>query len=181
MKRILLLDLEETLIETFTGVESVEDVVFLDDNIDAIRKFIEAATPDAVGIMSWAIYDKADALRFNSHLKKELEKRLDLEFDSRLPLTMDEYASQIFQHAGVRLSKADLFDILRKEQMLFFLALRCPIFDECEVTLIDDAVQDRVSLKTNSPQCFIDLRNVHVLVGEMDEYEDVWDETWEDE
>ena len=139
--RIVLLDLEECLIDSWFDQNT------LHYNIEKIKES-GILNPDpsmgvntvTVGIMSWAICGHEDVQVFNSKLRGPLEEALGVEFDKFLPLSMEEYASDMLHCRNLRLSTDDLYDVFRKEEVLFSLARRFGRFECKEIVLIDDAV-----------------------------------------
>jgi hypothetical protein len=79
MQNIILLDLEETVIADLfsTGTSRLNRPVFLDCNIEKIKKYIldNEITNPKFGIMSWALYDE-DLKDFKEFVQSGLEDRL---------------------------------------------------------------------------------------------------------
>lgn len=144
--RVVLLDLEDTLIDDWLGRNTLQY------NIERIKQS-GVLMPDQsmgvhdvkVGLMSWAVSNIADAADFNANLREPLEGALDIKFDQALPTSMQDYADRIFEARRMRVSTEDMYDIFRKEEVLLTLARRSNCFQGKEIVLIDDAVDHNLT------------------------------------
>lgn len=132
-KRVVFLDLEATLIPVW-GTWTLES--------DILPRIIRQCTqgPDEVltlGLMSWAVWDRKDADTFMHHLHPLLEETLGRPFTH--VFTMDMWASIMMQTCNLALSRDDMFDVMRKEDILFRLARSGWMFQH-DIELIDDSV-----------------------------------------
>ena len=137
---IVFLDLEETLIDNWWVGRNL-----LLDKIEKVKRYIDHQAFGLkrnvkVGLMSWAVHDKKDRQIFVEELQPHIEKLLGMDFDNSYILTMDDWSLLVFQLTGLRTSREDLFEICKKEEILFMLIRKSTFFKNMSVMLIDDAV-----------------------------------------
>lgn len=133
MKKILFLDLEETIIPSFGEF-------FIPDHWGAcIRSFIKNTSPDEVHIFSWAIYNQTDVDTFNDEAEY-LEEELGTKFSKIY--TIEEMISLVAKYCGIRvLDQDDFFDYYSKERILFDLVTHGWL-PNSHIILLDDAVKE---------------------------------------
>lgn len=148
---LILLDLEQTLIE-----EWARHPVLLSRRITCVRHHL-AANPDAeVGLMSWAVYRKADMDLFHSHMKPVLEEHLDRSFDERWCLSMEGWGQELTRATNKILPMDELFDLFGKDEVFLALARRHPEWVGRDVVLWDDAFEDL--------EMWVPGRNTHACI-----------------
>lgn len=148
--RIVLLDLEECLIESWFDRNT------LHYNIEKIKES-GVLEPDqsmgvhrvTVGLMSWAVANIADVADFNANLREPIEGALGFKFDPSLPISMQDYADAIFTARQMQVSKEDMYDVFRKEEVLLTLARKSDHFQGKEIVLIDDAVDHNLTFSVH--------------------------------
>ena len=148
-KRILLLDLEETIPQW--GDWFVPDFYAL-----PIRQYLKNFRPHNVEIFSWAIYNQSDIDTFNIY-------RDNIAIEVGTPFHhVHDIASLIEQYrktTGIHiLDQKDFFDFVSKERFLFDMALKGYYADK-HVVLLDDAVK-AYSLSLKQYNCQIDVINI---------------------
>ena len=154
---IVFLDLEQTLIDNW------ENGWLLPEKIKVIRGL--CAPFDAkVGLMSWAVWDENDKAKFNSELRPELEKALGMKFSDEFVWSMDDWAKQLFEFRGKKISREDLFDIFGKEEVLFMLSRCHPAFKGHTVILFDDVVENKLSCHSKMNDCEVLIYNIDEIV-----------------
>lgn len=159
---IVLLDLEETLIKSW------DEPVWIPTG-DNVTKFLHGEwtgdpTPfqGRMGLMSWAVWDEGDKRKFNEELRPELEERLRFKFSDELVFSMEDWASMVLEASGLKLERSDLFDMCKKEDVLFKLR-KHKLFHHTSTWLLDDAVAkfDIIQNIDNRSKFFI--RNIKSL------------------
>jgi len=146
----LFLDIEGTLID------DLNNPLFLDSNIDKIRRLIPLY--DEVSIFSFAIYDSTDKELYKSTLNalfKEL-KITNVEF-----LYKNDLLPVFKEHFGNNLSLIDFnCDICISKELAFYLYSKT-ISDKYEkITLIDDRVSTQVILFNS---CMVKMININEM------------------
>lgn len=156
-QRIVLLDLEGTLIDEWAfrnflqhNMQKIKDSGIFDSEGQTVR----------LGIMSWAVCDTSDAKIFKEDLLPTIEEFFGLKLDPKLPLTMDEYADDIFAGRKLKLSREDLYDMFRKEEVLLTLARTYADFKDSEVWLIDDALSHGLTIHVPERNCTVALLDI---------------------
>lgn len=154
---IIFLDLEETLIDNW------ENGWLLPGKIKTIRG-LRAPFDAKVGLMSWAVWDEKDKAKFNSELRPELEKALGMKFSDEFVWSMDDWAKQLFEFRGKKISREDLFDIFGKHEILFMVSRCHPAFKGHKVILFDDVVEDNLSWHSKMNDCEVLIYNIDEIV-----------------
>lgn len=72
-KKVLVLDLEETIIDAFPSCE-FHGLSLLQDKVDFIRGFNESHQWEEIWILSFAIWNREDITLFNTMLRDNIEK-----------------------------------------------------------------------------------------------------------
>lgn len=133
MKKVLLLDLEETVIPEFGNF-------YVPDQWGrCLRDFIKQHRFHEVRIFSWAIYHEADRTEFET-------VSLDISLEVGMPFshiyTIEEIISLVQKHCGISLAdRNDFFDFYTKERAVFDLLLHGWSRDT-HFILLDDAVTE---------------------------------------
>jgi hypothetical protein len=159
---IVLLDLEETVIDSW------DDPVWQFKG-QQVKKFLHGEwlphpTPMQckLGIMSWAIWDHRDIDTFNKHHREWLEGCLNFKFDDDLIFSMDDWARAVFEETRCKVSRQDLFDVCKKEDVLFKLR-NSSMFHHTATWLIDDAVNKHDIIECLENRSKFYIRNVNSL------------------
>jgi hypothetical protein len=136
MKKIVFLDLEDTVIDEFDAAARARLM-----NIEAVRAFLAAEAPAEVRLFSFAIWDEHRVALFREFFESQLNRELGV----KLGLVDTFTTEKLFQLCG---SKGLIFES-DNECMLFhgkafgfqhFIEMS-PQFDNTEVVLVDDAVE----------------------------------------
>lgn len=136
---IVFLDLEEVCIDNW------ENMTLLISHLERIKLFLDTLMSEdnagvRIGLMSWAVSDHHDKIKFNTELRWRIEFHLKHHFQDRWIWSMDEWAKATLLNTGLLLDRSDLFDVCRKEDILFKLCRKGDVFLNRKIILIDDAV-----------------------------------------
>jgi hypothetical protein len=157
---ILLLDLEGTLIESWNEPDWIP-------NGDKVCKFLTGSwlgEPSGykgrIGLMSWAVENEQDKQKFNKFLRPIIEEQFhEFKFDDELVLSMQDWAALVFEATKCKVSIDDLFDVCKKEDVLFKLR-KHPMFHHACVTLLDDAVAKSEYIECQDNKSKFIIRNI---------------------
>ena len=140
MKKVLLLDLEETIIPEFGNF-------YVPDHWGrCVRNFIKEQRFSEVRIFSWAIYNQKDKLTFE---KFALPIGLEVGSPFEYIYTIEEIIDLIRKHCNIKLNDInDFFDFYTKERALFDLIIN-GWSPNTHFVLLDDAVKE-LELRTES-------------------------------
>lgn len=135
MKKVVFLDLEDTVIDVFsrTGFTRLVNIAF-------VRDFIAAEAPDAVRLFSFALWRDQCIEQFRRFFERQLNEALGVTLDMRDTFTTEK-----------------LFKLCRQKGLVFEDDNECalfhgkdfgaqhffemsPGFDDTEVVLVDDSV-----------------------------------------
>ena len=131
MKKIVFLDLEETIIKSW------HDPVLI--NVEKIRSFLKEHNTTKIHIFSFAIDNGMDKLKFNhSGLKKEIEDRLDVEIVATP--SVQEIMKVCVSHTGNVFEMYEFKALWGKMRAFHDFINAC--FVGCECWLLDDVVQN---------------------------------------
>lgn len=131
MTRLLLIDLEETLIKVWN------DFYPLEKNCAKIKKFNEVFQADEVRLCSWAVWNHKDVDVWD-RVKEDFEIELGLKFDDGIQIS--EYIELVKQYTKLtQMDTGDFFDFYEKENFLFTLMTR-GWMEGYHVVLFDDVV-----------------------------------------
>lgn len=158
METIVFLDLEETVIDTW------HEGNFLEVGLSRTRKFLNRLKKDGfdvkIGLMSWAVWNEEDKLKFNKVFREVLEAELDHKFDDKMVWSMDDWAGQIFKACGKKISRQDIFDLFGKEEILFRLC-RDHHWANTRLFLVDDRVSHGMSVVCHENNCHVFFLNIN--------------------
>jgi hypothetical protein len=156
---ITLLDLEGTVIKSW------EDPTWISVG-ENVRKYVtgEWLGPPGeglarLGLMSWAVYNDRDKAIFNKSIRPWLEERINKKFDDDLILSMDDWADRVFEATNCKVSREDMFDVCKKEDVLFKLR-KHPMFHHTCTFLLDDAVDKHLYIECLDNKSKFLIRNV---------------------
>lgn len=143
MNTLILLDIEQTLTtDVFDGAD------LLPGNIRKIQELaiFEGAS---LGLMSWAIHDWTDK---ETELFNDIRPWIETDttrFHDDWLLSMEDWVTLIFKHDGLRVERFEVNHIFSKEDVLFKLRKLWKATDFQHIFLIDDAVEDHLSICLN--------------------------------
>lgn len=141
MKRLILLDLEATIIPVW------DDFYPIPGNCAKIKEFNQDFKADEVGLFSWAVWNQRDKDVWN-RVKEDFEIEMDLKFDHCW--SIEDYIEMVRTNKGpVGMDKFDFFDFYDKEMCLFVL-MNCGWLSGYDVVLFDDVVKPSVTTFENS-------------------------------
>lgn len=135
MRRILFLDLEGTIIDTFeTGN--------LTSNHKVIKEFIKDNDFDEVHLFSFAIYGDKDITTFNDAcFRGWLENTFDIVFNDAI-LSVDKIMKICNTQLKINMNREDFFDFMKKDIAFRLVCEADPYFKECDCFLLDDMVKN---------------------------------------
>lgn len=134
---LVLLDLEETVIDDW------EQRNLLPGNIAKINGLLRWMSIDSeltIGLMSWAVWDDKDKNNVLEKLLPDLNGVLAVPVAPQFVLSMQDWGDLVLGHCKLKLSRDDMFDMFRKEEVLFSLRTSDFLNQFNAVFLIDDAV-----------------------------------------
>ena len=150
---LVLLDLEETLVNNW------DEFFPLRSGFQRVTDFLKKLEgPTKVGVMSWAVWDDRDKQKLERELPM-LEKLLGRKFDPEWVLSMDDWAKLLFTETGFHVERSEMFDLCKKEDVLFRLR-KAPVFKDHKVFLIDDAVSHLEAWSRPDNNCTVVMLNV---------------------
>jgi hypothetical protein len=143
MKILILLDIEQTL-----TTDVVDGADLLPENIRKIQELsiFEGAS---LGLMSWAIHDWTES---EKELFNDIRPWVETDttkFHDEWILSMEDWVSMIFKHDNLRVERFEVNHIFSKEDVLFKLRKLWKAVDFDHIFLIDDAVDDHLSICLN--------------------------------
>lgn len=131
-KRILFLDLEETIIPEWG------DWIVPDGYKQKLLTFIKNFKPNRTEIFSWAIYGEEDLATFEIYRDYlAVEIQTPFEHVNDIASLIDDYRATTGIHI---LDERDFFDFVKKERFLFDMALKGK-YPDSHLVLLDDAVE----------------------------------------
>lgn len=158
---LVFLDLEETLVDDWSSQ------LLLTANVRVTRSFLKTLPPGTkVGLMSWAVWDERDKSLFNKDLRPFLEAELDVQFSDDFVWSMDDWAQEVFNSTGMKLSREDLFDVFGKHEVLFKLSRHSPKFEGHQVVLVDDVAEHMLKWDVPHNRCSATMLNVKEMLRE---------------
>lgn len=155
------LDLEETLIDNWYDFNLLPDLCAKVDRYIHGKAFYSDPTTLPrlhVGLMSWAVYDDRDKQMF-MNVKHHIEEKIGYKFDDNFVWSMDDWAKLVYMHRGLKLDRADMFELFSKREVLMALANH-EVFFNSFVTLIDDRVEHQFLIQSRANRCSITLNNI---------------------
>lgn len=148
MDKILLLDLEETLIPIWN------DFWPITENCRKISKFVKEFQPDKVETYSFAIWNDGDIETFCNEMSP-IENAIGVQF-TRI-MSMEHILKDMKRLSPtLRIAKEDLHQIFGKDGSLMFLAMR-NWKPNSHIVLIDDAVTD---LRMEVHDTILEIKNI---------------------
>lgn len=159
---LVFLDLEETLVDDWNSQ------LLLTANVRVVRSFLSTLPPSTkVGLMSWAVWDERDKALFNKDLRPFLEAELNVQFSDEFVWSMDDWAQEVFNSTGMKLSREDLFDVFGKHEVLFKLSRHSSKFEGERVFLVDDVAEHKLEWSVPHNKCSATMLNVKEMLREL--------------
>ena len=161
---LIFLDLEETLIDEWAnGFLLLPKVDLVKALIAQMRMQTETVR---VGLMSWAVWDEKDKVKFNNDLRDFLETNLKCTFDSELTWSMDEWCKEVWKCTNKKVDRTDIFELLDKEAILCLFAKKHPLFKNETVLFIDDTATHNMSVLVPERNCVLKCLNINAMMLE---------------
>lgn len=136
-RRVLFLDLEDTVIDNWTSGNAVNTV--------RVRNIIKAVRPTEVRLFSYAVYNKSDVDTFNTIYRKWLEDLLGIKFEDEVFCVDDLF--QMCKRDGVFYESIhDCMSLLGKAHGFQRFIEMSPEYKDCVITLVDDVVTNKTFL-----------------------------------
>lgn len=131
MQKLLLLDLEETVIPVWS------DWWAITGQCEKIKAFNETFQADKLGVFSWALWNETDQVEFNEN-KDVIEDAIDLPFDH--DWTVEYFMQEILTKEQQGMGTKEFIQLFSKERALFALVLGGWMPNH-HIVLFDDAVK----------------------------------------
>lgn len=138
MKKIVFLDLEDTVIDEFNKVGFASLV-----NILPVRNFIAAEAPDAVRLFSFALWSDHCIKQFEMFFQGRLSHGLNVQFDMTDTFTTEKLFKLCRRHGHVFEDDRECMLFHGKDYGFQRFIEMSPQFDDTEVILVDDAVETK--------------------------------------
>lgn len=138
MKKIVFLDLEDTVIDEFDKVGFASLV-----NIVPVRNFIAAEAPDAVRLFSFALWSEHCIKQFGMFFESRLTQALQVQFDLEDTFTTEKLFKLCRRHGHVFEDERECRLFHGKDYGFQRFIEMSPQFDDTEVVLVDDAVETK--------------------------------------
>lgn len=133
MKRILFLDLENTIIDTW-------DTCNLASNHEVIKNWIKENNFDEVHVFSYAIWNEDDVNTFDRpEFRGWLESVFEIKFNDNI-LTIDKMIKLCNNNLRIIMDRDDFFAFMKKD--IAFRLICEQLFHECDCFLLDDMVKN---------------------------------------
>lgn len=158
------LDLEETVVDNW------ENGFLLLPKVDKLRELLASMSEQhgtvRLGLMSWAVWDERDKAKFVNDLQDFLETNLNCKFDPDLLWSMDDWCKEVLKCTGRKVERSDLFELFGKEEVLFTLAKKHPLFKNETVLFVDDTATHNMSVLVPGQNCVLKCLNVNAMMLE---------------
>ena len=156
MKKILFLDLEQTIISSWNDPHII--------NAKAIRDHIEHSNYDEFSIFSFAVYHNEDRHTCINHpdFVPKIARCLDIQINVEYIPTIEELRILLCRQFNLppgRVDRDDFFCFSNKDTAFFNYCRQS--FKDCECTLIDDAIWDETVVSIASKNLV--MRTINVL------------------
>jgi hypothetical protein len=135
MKRLVFLDLEDTVIDEFG---KAEDAALM--NIERVSAFLAAEQPDALHLFSFALSNAASVAQFKAAFDVRLARALGWRFDLAAPFTTEVLFQLCRRHGTFFEDESECMLFHSKELGFQRFIEMSPQFDNTEVVLVDDSV-----------------------------------------
>jgi len=135
MKKIVFLDLEDTVIDEFWKADRASLV-----NTGAVRAFLAAERADAVQLFSFALAGAASLAQFSRFFEARLNEALGVVLDLHDTFTTEKLFRLCRRHGLVFEDESECMLFHSKELGFQRFIEMSPAFDDTEVVLVDDSV-----------------------------------------
>lgn len=135
MKKIVFLDLEDTVIDEFWRAGSARLM-----NIERVRAFLAVERPDAVRLFSFAMADERTVEQFCREFEARLSAALGVTFDLTDTFTTDQLFRLCRRHGTIFEDENECMLFHGKEIGFQRFIEMSEQFDDTEVVLVDDSV-----------------------------------------
>lgn len=159
MRKIVFLDLEDTVIDEFWRAERAQLM-----NIDRVRAFVQREQPDAVQLFSFAIADESTVEQFRQAFELRLSAALGVRFDLATPFTTGALFRLCRRHGTVFEDEHECMLFHGKEMGFQRFIEMSSEFHDTEVVLVDDSV-DLKTIQLPRRNLTIRMVNVNDLPG----------------
>lgn len=154
MRKVLFLDLEDTIIDDFTLGWAASPC-----NIQKVKDFIESEAPDEVRLFSFALSNDWDVKQFQLMFEPWLSKLLGVTFNLDDCFTTDKLFRLCRRHALVFEDERECMLFHGKQYGFQRYIEMSPEFDGHEAVLLDDATE---TMTVTYPKRNVALRLVNV-------------------
>jgi len=154
MKKIVFLDLEDTVIDEFDAAAHARLM-----NIERVRAFIASEAPSAVRLFSFALWDEHRVALFHEFFETRLNHELGVTLDLADTFTTEKLFRLCLSRGTVFESDNECMLFHGKDYGFQHFIEMSPQFDDTEVVLVDDAVQSK---RIHYPSRRLTLRMVNV-------------------
>lgn len=155
MKKIVFLDLEDTVIDEFGKADGARLM-----HIAAVRDFLAAERADTVQLFSFALANADCVAQFGRWFEVRLCEALGVVFDMRDVFTTDKLFRLCRRHGLVFEDENECMLFHSKELGFQRFIEMSPEFDDTEVVLVDDSVDLK---EIRYPRRNLTVRMVNVL------------------
>jgi hypothetical protein len=138
MKKVIFLDLEDTVIDEFDSAALARLV-----NVAPVRAFLEDEAPAAVRLFSFALWDDHRVALFSEFFEMRLNRALGVELDLTDTFTTEKLFQLCTRLGTVFESDNECMLFHGKDYGFQHFIEMSPEFDDTEVVLVDDAVQSK--------------------------------------
>ncbi len=138
MRKIVFLDLEDTVIDEFNKVGFAALV-----NIAEVKAFIETEAPAAVKLFSFALWNDHCVKQFGFFFEERLNRALGVKFDLADVFTTEKLFLMCRRRGLIFEDQNECMLFHSKDYGFQRFIEMSPEFDDCEVVLVDDAVESK--------------------------------------
>lgn len=165
MKRILFLDLEQTLIADFDTGRSAVPI-----HHNTVRSFINQYAWSDIFIYSYAIWNSKDVLSFNTFIRPWVEQHYGIKISDTV-WTISEIKRVIAKASKISLMDNDDFFTFFDKERSFKVFVEAKFKDEkdTEFWLLDDMVQNSKTITENTILRTINCKNPKVLLKDSED------------
>jgi hypothetical protein len=138
MKKVVFLDLEDTVIDEFDAAALARLV-----NVEPVREFLEVEAPSTVRLFSFALWDEHRVALFREFFEARLNRALGVELDLKDTFTTEKLF-ELCRRLGTVFESDNECMLFHGKDFGFqhFIEMSTE-FDDTEVVLVDDAVQTK--------------------------------------
>jgi FMN phosphatase YigB (HAD superfamily) len=156
--KIVLFDLEETLIESW------EDPTLLCGQFPKILSWVKEQGDFRAGLFSWAVWDANELKKFNKGLRQQIEEVHGFRFDDELMFTRNFFLNKFREWFMMPWMDCDDFTaFFKKRQAIEEVWLR--MFDQpnTELVFIDDTIPSMMLIRDDVEHNTLQLVDVKTL------------------